>query len=1124
MTAWLRHGPFAMWLVRAARPKTIIELGAHYGYSYFAFCQAVKDAGLPTRCIAVDTWQGEEHSGLYGEEVFDTVRSVNRHYEEFSTLLRKTFTEALDYVEDGSVDLLHVDGRHFYDDVKEDYESWIPKLSDRAVILFHDTEVRERGFGVWRYWEELAQAHPMFNFHYQHGLGVLFRGGDLSPEMAAFRRLVQDDAGREAVTALFQAQGDALAADHTLEELAGKATESTAALSELLTSLESGQLAPESQLCSPGSGGAAIAAALSKATAKIETLAAERNRFLANRDDTQARVLDLQSQNMTLREELARARGNVFMVWKEGLAHRVLTGLISSRLPVSEKVRARLARSAHKRDPNRSLITNNQSGPVTKNPQLASSDGLQTLQGRVARDPERGNVLVVTHDASFTGAPILAQNMMRVLAERYNVYAVTIRGGELISPILDCTVETVIAGRPPKRGRDGYGQIRRFLSERDLDFAVVNSIESRRLLPILRGLDVASVSLIHEFASYTRPKQAYREAVDQSDEVIFSSQLTLDNAADEAPIELSPHIHVFPQGKCVVPGTATEADEHERLRLEAHLRPPGHEDDFLVIGAGYVHIRKGVDLFIEVARHARARAKGRALRFVWIGDGYDPEADMALGAFLRDQLKRSGVEDIVHFMSATPEIEQAYEMADLLMLPSRLDPLPNVAIDAMLTGTPVLCFENATGIADVLNENGIGDACVAEYMNTSDMAEKLLTLASSPELYADIATRTRSHAEKVFDMHGYVERVEALALAARARKRSKAEDAELIAAEIQFDPAYTIPAHHELSSKWSNAKRTEVASAYLDNLSRPNWARRPEPGFNPHIYARHMRDRDGNIVRNPYADFLARGRPDGPWLLPVIYGTGDIKLSEAAAAQRVALHVHAYYTDMMADILDKLQHNQSRPDLHVTVNSPDGQAQIQRVLTRYEGAYFVHLVPNIGRDIGPFLTSVGPQLLRDYDIVGHVHTKKSIGVAKSALIENWTRFLYENTLGGAVAGAMTDRILNSFAAKPELGIVFPADPNVLNWARNRQPATVLAEKMGVTSLPEAFDFPVGTMFWARATAMRPFIDLGLTGKDYPGEPVGTDGTTLHALERLFGIVPVVQGYGAAVTVTPGLTR
>ena len=49
--------------------------------------------------------------------------------------VRCTFAEALQHFPDGSVDLLHIDGRHFYEDVKEDYESWLPKLSDRAVVL-----------------------------------------------------------------------------------------------------------------------------------------------------------------------------------------------------------------------------------------------------------------------------------------------------------------------------------------------------------------------------------------------------------------------------------------------------------------------------------------------------------------------------------------------------------------------------------------------------------------------------------------------------------------------------------------------------------------------------------------------------------------------------------------------------------------------------------------------------------------------------------------------------------------------------------------------------------------------------------------------------------------------------
>ncbi len=181
-SAWLDHGAFAFWLIEAVRPRSFVELGTHGGYSYFAMCQTVKALGLPTRCYAVDTWQGDEHAGFYGEDIYRRVHDHNeRHYASFSRLVRCTFADALQHFSDGSVDLLHIDGRHFYEDVKEDYESWLPKLSDRAVIIFHDINVRERGFGVFKLWEELKAKFPSFDFLHGHGLGVLGYGKTLPP-------------------------------------------------------------------------------------------------------------------------------------------------------------------------------------------------------------------------------------------------------------------------------------------------------------------------------------------------------------------------------------------------------------------------------------------------------------------------------------------------------------------------------------------------------------------------------------------------------------------------------------------------------------------------------------------------------------------------------------------------------------------------------------------------------------------------------------------------------------------------------------------------------------------------------------------------------------------------------
>jgi len=207
--SWHGHIPFAFWCIEALKPRVLVELGTHKGDSYCAFCQAVAETFADTRCYAVDTWRGDPHAGFYGDEVFEELRQYHEpRYGRFSSLLRSTFDEALSRFADGSVDVLHVDGAHGYQEVRHDFSTWLPKVGPAGAVLFHDIEVREGDFGVWRLWEELRHTYPSFSFPHSHGLGVLAVGESPPEPLRLLTRLEGQRA--EDVRRLFARLGDAV--------------------------------------------------------------------------------------------------------------------------------------------------------------------------------------------------------------------------------------------------------------------------------------------------------------------------------------------------------------------------------------------------------------------------------------------------------------------------------------------------------------------------------------------------------------------------------------------------------------------------------------------------------------------------------------------------------------------------------------------------------------------------------------------------------------------------------------------------------------------------------------------------------------------------------------------------
>jgi uncharacterized protein (DUF3084 family) len=280
-SAWLGHLPFAAWIVREVSPQTFVELGTHYGHSFFSFCQSVVEAGLSTKCYAVDTWQGDEHAGQYGDEIFEKVNNYHlEKYAGFARLLRTTFDDAVTYFADESIDLLHIDGLHTYEAVRHDFETWLPKLAPNAVVMFHDTNVRERNFGVWKLWAELQVIYPNnLEFVHSHGLGVLQLNS--VPPLKRLPWLEPNSPNKETLKTYFAALGLRQLERFDLIEL----KKHSAVLTQAAT-LHSGQIATLSQTVSDrDSQIATLSQAVSERDSQIATLSqavSERDSKIAN--------------------------------------------------------------------------------------------------------------------------------------------------------------------------------------------------------------------------------------------------------------------------------------------------------------------------------------------------------------------------------------------------------------------------------------------------------------------------------------------------------------------------------------------------------------------------------------------------------------------------------------------------------------------------------------------------------------------------------------------------------------------------------------------------------------------------------------------------------------------------
>jgi glycosyltransferase involved in cell wall biosynthesis len=753
---------------------------------------------------------------------------------------------------------------------------------------------------------------------------------------------------------------------------------------------------------------------------------------------------------------------------------------------------------------------------------------------------DRKTILLLLNEAAFTGAPILGWNLAKRLSRRWNVVIVLEGGGDLLPALFEFdVVGPLVDIQDPSEMDKVVASLKQVYAPH---FVIANSVDTERIAVRLIDRDVPTVALVHEFASYAPPGRLdalFRKA----DEVVFPAALVRDSAIGLYPYLQLRETHILRQGLSEIPRlpTSTKSEPLERsLLLAPNDRAPltlrqalavGMSEDrpFVIIGLGTLDQRKGVDLFVACAVSLMHLNPSRAFRFVWVGD---PKhiAGTLYGIALEEQIARSGLDDRLAFMPALEDLSAVYAHADAMFLSSRLDPLPNVAIEAALKGVPVVCFERGTGIAEIFAGDSDAARLVVPYMDLAAAAQAFVKLINDQDYRRNASAAVRRLAQSAFDFDRYSSMLEQLGEAAAQRapaeQKQRAKDVDRLTQPGGLDPVLVFG--RDARDEPAIAAETYLRMSEKIRLDLPSVPKfsplRTRPGFNSYAYAHQFNGYPKESRRDPLAHFVEQGQPKGPWVHEVIH------LASASAPRRVssgpvALHGHFHYTDNIGDLLQGLAVNRADVNLYLTTTSLDAADRLEKATRTYDkGAVLIEVGTNRGRDIGPFIRVLKDHILGRYAVVGHLHGKRSVFTHHfdPGLGDRWRSFLWQHLVGPHKP--VLDIVLERLAGAPDIGLVFPENDHLIGWELNRFLAEQLAKRIGVERLPDDIEFPVGAMFWARTEALTPLIELGITEADYPSEPAPMDGTILHALERLLPTVAERRGFRYATTYTPLFRR
>ncbi|WP_462169260.1 rhamnan synthesis F family protein [Pseudoalteromonas lipolytica] len=290
----------------------------------------------------------------------------------------------------------------------------------------------------------------------------------------------------------------------------------------------------------------------------------------------------------------------------------------------------------------------------------------------------------------------------------------------------------------------------------------------------------------------------------------------------------------------------------------------------------------------------------------------------------------------------------------------------------------------------------------------------------------------------------------------------------------------------------------------------------PSPAFDTELYYKCNTD-IYLLGENALVHYLTYGINEGRVSPPssISWHPEPVKSSNESDCTplKIAMCFHIFYEEFIDYYCNSLVNFPQTVDVFISVANDELAKKAELAFSRCEkvDAIKIKVSPNQGRNFGPLLVEFSTYLER-YDLFCHMHSKKSLYSGR--VQTQWADYLGEYLLKDH---HVIKQVLNHFQSNPKVGIYYPTSfwmmPDWVNhWLKNKPYGKKFADEWGIEINSDFIPYPVGGMFWARPDALRQLLDKEYSYDDFPSEPLPNDGSELHALERMLGLLAEKNDY------------